>query len=218
MRSAAELLEQGFTTELSPAEQVKMVELVLRAVAAGDVRDVVPLFLKRWNEMGRSGADLSRLLRSVVNDVSLSPYTQFVENLLSFCNELVASRMWPVAEQVDFFSYVLRQLVRHLTAYDLVNFHNRGANYPDALFLDAVLKEYLRLMELAPDLFRGATATRRRRALRQAWLVRLFYTGHPVPDAPTSPGENARVLPEPFQRVPEEQLVQLTRRKRILYC
>jgi hypothetical protein len=219
MRSATELLERGFSAELSWAEQVKLVELVLRSVPPGQGRDVVPRFLSRWTEMGRSPADLTRLLRSVVNDISLSPYTHFVDNLLSFGNELVASQFWPVAEQVDFYSTILRQLVRHLTAYDLVNFHNRGANYPDALFLDAVLQEYLRLIEQEPALFSGddSISRRRRRALRQAWLVRQAYTGHPVPDAPTSPGENARVLPEPFRRVPEEQLVQITKRRRILY-
>jgi hypothetical protein len=39
-----------------------------------------------------------------------------------------------------------------------------------------------------------------------------------VPDAPTSEGENARVLPEPHVRVPEDQIVQLDRRTKRLYA
>jgi hypothetical protein len=38
-----------------------------------------------------------------------------------------------------------------------------------------------------------------------------------VPDAPTSQGENLRVLPEPFQRLPEEQILQPHRRQRQLF-
>src|SRR4029077_11033923 len=58
----------------------------------------------------------------------------------------------------------------------------------------------------------------RRRALRQACLLRRYYQGHPVPDAPTSPGENARCLPPPHARVPEEQLLNVLRRRRRLYA
>jgi hypothetical protein len=47
--------------------------------------------------------------------------------------------------------------------------------------------------------------------------VRRRYEGHPVPDVPTSPGELARVYPEGYSRVPEEQLLQPTRRRRRLY-
>src|SRR5262249_20344183 len=57
----------------------------------------------------------------------------------------------------------------------------------------------------------------RRRALRQGWLLRRHYEGHLVPDAPTSPGENARVLPPPHRRVPEEQILQVIQRTRRLY-
>jgi hypothetical protein len=123
---------------------------------------------------------------------------------------------------VDFLGHLLRQLGRHLTAYDLVTFHHRGANYPDALLLDAVLKEYLAWADRRPDLFtdsawEGWRKRLRRRALRQGWLLRRRYEGHAVPDLPTSPGENARVLPPGHPRVPEEQILQPVRRKRRLY-
>src|SRR5262249_23038714 len=122
--------------------------------------------------------------------------------------------------------YMLRQNARHLTAYDLITFHHRGANYPDALLLGTVLKEYLTLMEGRPELLLPARMDDpsyrkrkqlRRRALRQAWLLRRMYEGLPVPDAPTSPGENSRVLPVPFERVPEEQILQTGRRTKRLF-
>jgi hypothetical protein len=107
-----------------------------------------------------------------------------------------------------------------------VTFHHRGANYPDALLLDVVLKCYLRLTERNPELFaRNPTDSLkesngkryRRSALRQAWLLRRRYEGHLVPDAPTSPGENWRVLPPPHIRVPEEQILNSSRRTKRLY-
>jgi hypothetical protein len=49
-------------------------------------------------------------------------------------------------------------------------------------------------------------------------MIRHSYQDHPVPDAPTSPGENARVLPAPHVPVPEEQLLNPIRRRRRLYA
>src|SRR5262249_10169224 len=137
---------------------------------------------------------------------------------------LVAGGALVLEEQVDFLGYTVRQIARHLTAYDLHTFHHRGANYPDALLLDAVLKEYFGLIEARPQLFLTSPGPGdprrpwRRRALRQGWLLRRFYEGLPVPDAPTSPGENARVLPPPHSRVPEEQILHPGRRQRRLYA
>ena len=54
----------------------------------------------------------------------------------------------------------LRHVSRHLTAYDLVQFHHQGANYPDALLLDAVLHEYLLHLERRPDLFAASDEDR----------------------------------------------------------
>jgi hypothetical protein len=106
-----------------------------------------------------------------------------------------------------------------LTAFDLTLFHNFGANYPDALFLETLLAAWLKLAEARPELVLGSGRAfqLRRRALRQACLIRRHYEGHRVPDAPTSMGENARVLPEPFVRVPEEQILDKGKRQRELY-
>src|SRR5262249_9127880 len=63
----------------------------------------------------------------------------------------------------------------------------------------------------------GAAAPFRRRALRQALLVRLKYQDLAVPPLPTSPGENARVLPAPFFRVAHEQIVEVGKRRERLF-
>src|SRR3954464_39383 len=96
-----------------------------------------------------------------------------------------------IAERVDFLAHLLRQLGRHLSAYDLVTFHHRGANYPDALLLDAVWHDFVGAIERQPSLLtEGPEARLRRRALRTGWLLQGQYASHPVPDTPTSPGDN----------------------------
>src|SRR5262249_19085663 len=88
-------------------------------------------------------------------------------------------------------------------------------------------KALLSRLESHPELFDGSTEDDdevrdrkrlRRRALRQGWLLRRLYEGHPVPDAPTSPGESTRVLPPPHVRVPEEQTLQPSKRTRRLFA
>ncbi len=156
-----------------------------------------------------------QLLRAMFNDVSLSPYTDLVSKTIQIVNQLPCS----AEEKIDFYSYLLRQSARHLTAYDLCTFHHRGANYPDALMLDEILAAYLQQIDEQTDLFQGTEKAPRvrRRALRQAWMLRRFYQGHFVPDLPTSPGENMRVLPDSHPRVPEEQILNPIKRKRQIF-
>ncbi len=162
--------------------------------------------------------DVLRLLRQVFRDVSLSPYTDFVDRVLQLFGHLEGAGTLRAEEVLDFEGWLLRLIARHLTAYDLVTFHHRGANYPDALLLDAVLADYLSRLERSPGLFAGEPGRPRRRALRQAYLLRREYEGLPVPDVPTSPGEHARVYPELYPRVPEEQVLQTARRRRRLFA
>ncbi|MCI0460828.1 MAG: hypothetical protein L0Z62_28095 [Gemmataceae bacterium] len=218
MRSWRDLLAGALHEALSSSEPAKLLEMLLRCVSASDLPEAVERFVARWREIGRGVGALPALLRGLFNDVSLSPWTDFVDRALRFVELLVEQGYLTVEAQVDFLGYLLRQIGRHLTAYDLVTFHHFGANYPDALLLDAVLKTYLHLIERHPTLFEGEGRARvRRRALRQGWLLRRRYEGHLVPDAPTSPGENARVLPPPHTRVPEEQITMPHRRRRRLY-
>lgn len=225
MQSWPDLLERGLNADLCAREQVKLLELLIRAVPPPDLASAALRFTQRWQSLGRPVRDIAALWREMFNEVSLSPYTDFTEKSLALLGILVEQKALTVPEQIDCLSGLLRQLGRHLTAYDLVTFHHRGANYPDALLLDAVLKAYVDLSERHPPLFLGAEDAReqrrqrlRRRALRQACLLRFLYAGHPVPDAPTSDGENSRVLPAPYVRVPPEQILHPAKRSRRLYA
>jgi hypothetical protein len=222
-----ELLKDMLASFLHPREQAHLLETFLHAASLAEMSDAAAAFVGCWTEMGRTTAELAALLRTLFNEVSLSPYTDLVEKTKAFLHVLEGRGLLSMEQVVDFLSYLLRHLGRHLTAYDLVVFHHRGANYPDALMLDAVVKDYLMILRRRPELFLDAPADSeetcrskrmRRRALRQGWLLRRRYEGHPVPDLPTSPGENMRVLPPSHPRVAEEQINQPARRTRRLYA
>jgi hypothetical protein len=227
-----------------PQLQTKWLEFLLRSTLVDDLPQAAAACMARWQEREVCAASVLAQLRAVFNEVALSPYTEFVDNTLAFLRQLVQQQFFTSEQHIDFLGWLLRQLARHLSAYDLNTFHHRGANYPDALLLDAALKEYLRLLDQHVAAFEGSgrAARLRRRALRLSWLHRRRYEGHPVPDAPTSPGENARILPSwvapassrcgstptspgenarilpPLQvRVPEEQILNVGKRKKRLY-
>lgn len=206
LRSSRDLIDLGLPAQRDPIQQAKVLEAALRAAPGAErLGDALPR-----TEMLRP-----ELLLALFNEVALSPYTDFVEKALALARHLHETGVWTPDDHVDFLGTLLRQIGRHLTAFDLVTFHHRGANYPDALLLNAALHEYLNQVERHPDLFADRL---RRRALRQAWLLRRHYEGHPVPDAPTSEGENVRVLPPAFARVPEEQILEPRRRQRQLFA
>lgn len=137
----------------------------------------------------RDRADLDAMFRWMFNRLALSPYTCLVDNLVRLVRRIGGDFA------IDTIGYMLRHLVRHLTAFDLLRFHNGGANYPDALMLDALLAAYVDAIRAEPAKFAGPAGRVRRRALRQAWMVRRQYEGHAVPDAPTSPGDAQRLWP-----------------------
>lgn len=158
---------------------------------AGDSR-VLETILRATDEPvlpSLADEDVPAMMRRMFNEVSLTPYTQFVERAFALLAEL------PRIEEMKLLSWLTRRLTRHLTAYDLVLFHYRGANYPDALLLDRLLSRLITILDI-PDVPVDRIA---RRALRMACLVRTLYEGHRVPRQPTSPGEGMRVLPAPFQ-------------------
>ncbi len=224
MRACADLLQTALHHGQTWQEKVKTVELFLRSSRGREPRHLTALLAARWPRLGHTPDELPRLFRAMFNDVALSPYTDFVDQFLALLQACVANGLLTVEHEIDCLSYLLRQVVRHLTAYDLVTFHHRGANYPDALFLDAALKRYLAVIESAPALYLRDSARPgderrrlRRRALRQAWMLRRRYEGLPVPAHPTSPGENARVLPPPFVRLLEQDILDPAQRSRRLY-
>ena len=196
---------------LADLERVKLTELCLRSTNDKTLPAAVPALVDR-----NSGDPFARL-REVFNGVTLSPYTDFAAKALALPRLARASSLASAAQVADFLTWLLRHLARHLTAYDLITFHHRGANYPDALLIEDVLRELRPLADEAPQLF-VAGERLRRRGLRLGLLLREEYRNHTVPDAPTSPGENARVLPEPFVRVPDDQIFAPIMRRRRLFA
>jgi hypothetical protein len=223
LRYAGDLAEEtgpGWTD----VEYAKLLETCLHAA---DVAPVARRFAARWAALKHTGADLVRILRTLFNEISLSPWTDVAGRTLAFLAVWEGDGALAEDQVTDFLAHLLRQTGRHLTAYDLVTFHHRGANYPDALLLDTILRAYLARVNRQPQSFLSApaddekTAVRkrlRRRALRQGWIPRQRYEGHPVPDTPTSPGESARVLPVEYPRVPKEQILQASTRTRRLFA
>ena len=226
LRSPQALVERGVAACNSRVTRIKLLEILLRATPAEQLAQVTAQFAERWFAL-QGANDLPAWLEAMFYEVSLSPWTDFVDKTLAFVRFLVAGGYCTVSQQVDFLCHLLVTLADHLTAYDLITFHHRGANYPDALLLDALLKEYLGLVEAYPELFQrdepeseslGLVLRLRRQSLRRGWLLRRFYEDHSVPDAPTSPGEHTRVLPPPHIRVPEEQILQTAKRRRRLFA
>jgi hypothetical protein len=197
--------------------QSRALETTLRATDIKTVPRIAQSLENAATTAGRNKLWVRGLICNLFNGTALSPYTHFVDALVTLVEQL-ADRPWfgPQAA-LETLSYMLRHLCRHLTAFDLTLFHNFGANYPDALFLDVLLRAYLNLLTANPGLCLEAEGTRLRRALRQGCLARRQYEGHRVPDVPTSMGENARVLPAAFGRVPEVQILESSQRKRRLF-
>ena len=215
MRDWQTLLDVIQRPELSERERARVLEAALRMVPRWKVADVA----RRCDDPREKAA---QLLRTAFSEASLSPYTWFDESARAFLLYLSAEgpdgRIW----EADWLCRLLRQLTRHLTAYDLVVFHHRGANYPDALLLRGVLGDLMTMTvtRLGDRIFLGVDdgCRMRRRAMRQGSLLWRHYQGHLVPDAPTSPGENNRVLRAPHARVPEDQLIHPHRRQRRLFA
>jgi hypothetical protein len=226
---------QGDHRDRTPQAKARALETILRSVPWSELADAaVHLFkglvLRRdfleWEGPGSSSPPASvveRLFETLFNEITLSPFTDVVEKTTRFLRVLAEHGHIHLGVLAAFWTQILRQLGRHLTAYDLITFHHQGANYPDALLLDSAIKECLSLAEQDPNLFLGESdedaphPRLRRRAVRQACLLRRAYEGHLVPDGPTSPGENTRVLPLPYVRVPAEQIANPAKRVRRLY-
>jgi hypothetical protein len=216
------LQRQGSAADRLDWSEAKRLELFLRVADEQELSEGARLVTKSLVERNETETTLVSQLRHLFNEVSLTPYTGFVDNALKFAWLLQEQGGISLDAYVDFLTGLLRQTVYHLTAYDLITFHHQGANYPDALLLDALLRELLSLEKHAgqsPFVSDRSVARcrRRRRALLLGWWLYRLIQGLPVPDAPTSPGENARVLPLPHQRVPEVQLQQPVRRNRFLF-
>ncbi len=157
--------------------------------------------------VGRCWGTFASDFRAMFDAVSLSPWTDFVPKVLSWlqCADGPAG-----TRRYVLLARLAVQIARHLNAYDLVTFHHFGANYPDALLIGECLRELL----TAPTEARNEIW---RSGVRAGALVAAEYTGHLVPDAPTSQGEASRVLPSEFTAVPESQIATPHLRTRRLF-
>lgn len=223
--SPSDLLARWPERSTVTRETVKLLELLLR-IPSAEPSVLAAELTAAWRAKHWTKRDVLPLFRRLFHEVALSPYTAFAAQTLAVLGQCVQGGFLTSADLADFLGFLLRQLVRHLTAYDLVNFHHRGANYPDALLLDLALNQLLQLAANEQALFAGCAAPGkepdnqrlRRRALRQGLLLRQFYEGLPVPAHPTSPGENARVLPPQFPRIPEDEILDPARRTHRLFA
>jgi hypothetical protein len=199
--------------QLIPFERAKLLESLVRCTSA-DIDVLAKILL----EIDPRIDSWTALVFAVFNSASLSPYTDFVPRILALVRQL--TNAFP-DQRADFLARLVLLIDRHLGAYDLVKFHHRGANYPDALLLEELWRDLLELIREHPHLFITDPAERgvrrRRRAVRHALLLRLEYAGHRVPDWPTSIGENARIMPPPFHPLSEEQIHAPQRRTRRLF-
>ena len=128
---------------------------------------------------------------------------------------------------VDLLSTMLVQLCRHLTAFDLTLFHNYGANYPDALFLDGLLKTCLHSSKLIPDCSATIAMTTRRCFARNAHVTALC--GGRLSCGSTQKGMPCRMLRRRWARTPpscrrpspacpQEQITETHQRRKTLYA
>jgi hypothetical protein len=227
VRNPIALLDHAGGSRISLLEESKLLEFFLRTASPLEIREGALEFARRVRDGDEKEAALCRRLRRLFNETSLTPYTGFVEKTLTFARLLFEQDALALENYAGFLLGLIRQTVYHLTAYDLITFHHQGANYPDALLLDALLRDVLALASTYSDLFvvnlqgepRSVAGTRRRRrALVLGWWMHRFLNGLPVPEEPTSPGENARILPPPHRRVPDEQLLKHGRRTRYLFA
>jgi hypothetical protein len=96
----------------STLERTKWLEFLLRATPAGELGSLADRCVGLWRSLDETGSNIVALLRSVFNEVALSPYTDFVDKTLEFLRLLVARQYLAVEQHVDFLSYLLRQLGR----------------------------------------------------------------------------------------------------------
>jgi hypothetical protein len=222
---AEHFLRDALTSAGQPWEQAMALDMALRAAAPDDIPSLDDVVSGHYGKEKTEVAGLFTLFRTLFNHLALTPYARLGPNVVELLRRLSAHGPPGAPAVIDIISYWLRHLVRHVTAFDLRTFHNRGADYPDLLLLDGLLKLYAELIAQYPAGFivdqDGQPAQRpklRRRALRQAWFLRRHYEGLAVPATPTSPGDLTRVLPEGFPRASEQEVAEPSARSNKLFA
>src|SRR5262249_53367957 len=124
----------------SQGMESKWMETFLHGVPTQEIKQAVADLCHRHPRFPATSGGVMDILRRMFNNIALSPWTDLTEKTLQFVREWHDANLVSDESVIAIFGYLLRQLSRHLIAYDLVTFHHRGANYPDALLLDLVLK------------------------------------------------------------------------------
>jgi hypothetical protein len=188
-----------------PIESARILEFALRCTPLSEIDGLVTAVTKAW--------DIGQVMRTLFCQVSLSPYTDFVAKVLRFTDAAVNSGWLSSDARLDLWCWLLRLLARHLSSFDLVEFHHRGANYPDALLIEELFhRVHDHLVDNCGDFLPRTDddvsalhrKRLRRRAIRQTWLIGLENRHRSVPSQPTTPGESCRVLP-PFPWVETQE-------------
>ena len=113
--------------EMPPSWRPHLLETLLHALPFEEMTSAAAL-------IGQGTTNLPTHLSTMFNGVSLSPWTDWTDKLLAFLKAANLSGVLREEEVVGFLAHVLRQLCRHLTAYDLVTFHHRVRTIPTRCF------------------------------------------------------------------------------------
>ena len=113
--------------------------------------------LEQWTARHQSLVDVQHVVYSLFHRLSLSPYTGFVGQLDLSAADMVRADMLGAAAVIDVISYCVAPSGAPLDGVRSERFHHLGANYPDALLLDAMFGEYIGLAARRPDLFLDET-------------------------------------------------------------
>ena len=84
LRHWRQLIDQAWLPELAWREQAKLLEAVLRAADPDEIPEAAVRIVERWKNLGHKPRELAKVLKTVFNDVSLSPWTRFVDNALAW--------------------------------------------------------------------------------------------------------------------------------------
>jgi hypothetical protein len=210
-----DLIDPGFSHR-ALSQQARRLETVLRASAVADVPRIAS---KLSQQLVSDEQRIPRIVAELFRQLALTPYQPLAGKHAALLRRLSNKDCSGPTAVIDILCDLLRPMTRHLTAFDLKTFHNFGADYPDLLLLDELLKLLYELNEAFPAPFASSdtAAIRRRSAYLQAVLARKRYEGLPIPHAPTSPGDNQRVWPAELPRASEESIYDVSRRSKKLF-
>ena len=136
------MFDQLFNPTHAPARTNETARAFLRTASTAELQAEAGIAWGRAqeNKPPRTRAKPLAPVALMFNETSLTPYTIRRKTLL-FARLLHERRSLTHAAYIGFLLSLVRQTVFHLTAYDLIAFHHQGANYPDALLLDALLRD-----------------------------------------------------------------------------